>query len=70
MLQYGKLSISLELIEIHWKECSETAMLHMVTHFLTRVATTVRFVGPPTPLGGLRDASEENPILYTSGFAP
>ena len=45
-------------------------MLHWVTHFLTRVATTVRFVGPPTLLGGLRDASEENPVLTTSGFAP
>ena len=35
LLQYGKLSITLELIEIHWKDYSETAMLHLVTHFLT-----------------------------------
>ena len=37
--------------------------LHWVTHFLTRAATIVGFVGPPTRLGGFRDTSEENPIL-------
>ena len=35
LLQYGKLSIILELIDIHWKDYSDTAMLHLVTHFLT-----------------------------------
>ena len=45
-------------------------MLHWVLTFFTCAATTVGFVGPPTRLGGLRDVSEENPILYTSVFAP